>query len=276
MGSIAKTRFGAYAAALDPQSDLNRLSGFLEDLATSITNAQAFGDDPPLAAIAQFDAIERACSVILEPTGWAKPRWNPLVKAITLAHPTRGTLPLSYLSTGIKITAGLVIDLASRIARANPQLGSSELLRRASGIVLIDEIDLHLHPRWQQEIVPALRRTFPSVQFIVTTHSPQVLSTVDALHIRVLDGQDVRLVDHAAGLRSDVVLRTILDTNPEPDVEKRRQVRRYMAMVDSGRGSSEEARELRQELENEVGGIEKIPELAEADASMAFDDLLEG
>ena len=61
------------------------------------------------------------------------------------------------------------------------------------GIVLIDEIDLHLHPKWQANVLPSLLRTFPELQFIVTTHSPIVLSHVDSDCVRLLDG--FRLVD---------------------------------------------------------------------------------
>lgn len=67
-------------------------------------------------------------------------------------------------------------DLSRRLALANPQL---ENPCEGEGVVLIDEIDLHLHPSWQRQIVPALKRTFPHVQFIITTNSPQVLGEID-------------------------------------------------------------------------------------------------
>jgi predicted ATP-binding protein involved in virulence len=136
-----------------------------------------------------------ACNKILEGTGWRDPEWNPLVNELSLTRDTRGTLPLSYLSSGINIAAGMVIDLVSRMARANPRVPADLLLRSAPGIVLIDEVDLHLHPTWQQRILPQLRKVFPRLQFIVTSHSPQVLSTVAAEHIRVIDGGVVRRVD---------------------------------------------------------------------------------
>lgn len=168
----------------------------------------------------------------------------------------------------------MVIDIASRIARANPHLGGTELLEDTPGIVLIDEVDLHLHPQWQQRIVPALTRTFPKVQFIVTTHSPQVLSTVPAESIRILneDGT-VGKVDYSEGLRSDIVLRKILSTDPEPDLEINRKLDKYMRLVDAGEGLSEEAKLLRRELNDHFGGVTNAPELATADASMVFYDL---
>ncbi len=81
-------------------------------------------------------------------------------------------LRIEQLSDGYKIITATVADIASRMAEANPDMADPLL---TSGIVLIDEIDLHLHPKWQREIIRDLKRTFPNVQFIVTTHSPTLL-----------------------------------------------------------------------------------------------------
>ncbi|MCS5713519.1 AAA family ATPase [Herbiconiux sp. CPCC 205716] len=195
------------------------------------------------------------------------------MEELTFSHNAHGTLPLSYLSSGIKIAAGLVIDLVSRIARANPGIGAHDLLQAAPGVVLIDEIDLHLHPLWQQRILPQLRKTFPRVQFIVTTHSPQVLSTVEAESIRIVDGNVVRLVDYSAGLRSDVIMDRILGTRPEPNLEVNEQLDRYVSLVNAGNGLTPEAHRLRELLDDELGGIANVPKLADADAEISFYDL---
>ena len=79
----------------------------------------------------------------------------------------------------------MAADLAYRMVRLNPDLGAMAALE-TPGIVLIDEVDMHLHPSWQQAVVYDVRKAFPNVQFIVTTHSPQVLSTVPAEAIRIL------------------------------------------------------------------------------------------
>ncbi|MBC6475107.1 MAG: AAA family ATPase [Hormoscilla sp. GM102CHS1] len=84
-------------------------------------------------------------------------------------------LIVNQLSDGEKCLLAMVGDLPRRLAIANP--GLSDPLQ-GKGVVLIDEIELHLHPKWQREIIPALTRTFPNCQFIVTTHSPQVVSHV--------------------------------------------------------------------------------------------------
>lgn len=99
-------------------------------------------------------------------------------------------LRIEQLSDGFKIVTAMVADIASRMAEANPEKENPLL---TSGIVLIDEIDLHLHPRWQRMILQQLNKTFPNIQFIVTTHSPVVLvGALDFSQIFVLDGKEIR------------------------------------------------------------------------------------
>ena len=85
-----------------------------------------------------------------------------------------GRLPFGNLSDGQRNVLAMVGDLAFKAAQLNPHLGT-DVLTKTPGVVLIDELDLHLHPRWQQHVVADLCRTFPEVQFIATTHSPQII-----------------------------------------------------------------------------------------------------
>lgn len=94
-------------------------------------------------------------------------------------------VPISQLSDGYKSTISLIADIAYRMAVLNPQLGSS-VLEETHGVVLIDEIDLHLHPEWQHTVISDLRRIFPKVQFIVSTHAPAVISSVRSEHLIML------------------------------------------------------------------------------------------
>ncbi len=95
-------------------------------------------------------------------------------------------LKVSQLSDGEKNVLLTVADIASRIAQLNPSLKYP--LENASGIVLIDEIEQHLHPSWQRKVLPALLETFPSLQFIVTTHSENiVLSILEKIDMKKLD-----------------------------------------------------------------------------------------
>lgn len=86
------------------------------------------------------------------------------------------TLEMGQLSDGEKCTISLIGDLARRLALANPHISNP---LEGKGIVLIDEIELHMHPTWQRRIIPILKDTFPNIQFIITTHSPQVLGELD-------------------------------------------------------------------------------------------------
>lgn len=272
-GEIPSSRLGAYASALDPRSDLTRLSSFLESIDGQILSAKAYGDDEPTAAIRQFKAIELACANILEPVGWRSLRWNRAIGALTLFHKQHGTLPLSSLASGTKIAAGLAIDLASRIARANPQLGDEELLHSTPGIVLIDEVDLHLHPTWQQLIVPALRRTFPRVQFVLSTHSPQVIATVPTDSVRILEASRVRIPSYAYGLRSEAVLKEVQGTSPAPQVEAREKLSEYLSLVYADKGNTPLAIKIRKELNDTLGGTALNSELVDADAYLTYSSL---
>ncbi len=93
--------------------------------------------------------------------------------------PDGRVLPVSALSSGYKIIFAMVGDLAVRCVRLNPSLGEEAIIE-TNGIVLIDEIDQHLHPILQQKIVNILKTTFPKLQFIVTTHSPHIVASAEA------------------------------------------------------------------------------------------------
>ncbi len=121
----------------------------------------------------------------------------------------------SQLSSGEKMMLSLVVDIARRLAIANPSLDNK---LEGEGIVLIDEIDLHLHPQWQRKLLPALTHTFPNIQFIVTTHSPQVLSHLSRESVFLLE--DNKISDreiYTEGRDSNSILQ---DAFHLPEVEK--------------------------------------------------------
>ncbi len=127
---------------------------------------------------------------------------------------------IAQLSQGQKMLVALTGDLARRLVKLNP---NSDKPLHAHGIVVIDEIELHLHPKWQQEIMIGLQTTFPNLQFIVTTHSPQVLSTVDHKCIRQisLDKNGQPIIDtptfQTKGVTSASILARIMGTNSVPE-----------------------------------------------------------
>jgi predicted ATP-binding protein involved in virulence len=102
------------------------------------------------------------------------------------------SLPFSCLSDGFRNMVAMVADIAVRCATLNPQLAAEAALQ-TPGVVLVDEIDLHLHPKWQRRVVGDLLAAFPNIQFIATTHSPfviQSLPPVEGVQLINLDNAD--------------------------------------------------------------------------------------
>ncbi len=98
-------------------------------------------------------------------------------------------LPIRLLSSGFRTLLGMVLDIAYRMAILNPDL-LDRIVTATPGIVLIDEIDMHLHPNWQWKVVKALQTTFPEVQFIATTHSPIIMASCKKENLIMLNPVD--------------------------------------------------------------------------------------
>ena len=120
------------------------------------------------------------------------------------------------------------------------------------GIVLIDEIELHLHPSWQQKIILILRESFPNIQFIMTTHSPHVLSTVDKTEIRILKNNLVEQPNlQTKGVASSDILEQIMGTYSIPIIVKEAiWVNDYLRFIQNNQHESEEAQKLFEKLVN--------------------------
>ena len=120
--------------------------------------------------------------------------------------------------------------------------------------MLIDEVDIHLHPTWQQRVLDDLMKAFPNTQIIVTTHSPQVLSTVSREHIRKLQPEggiikaeipDFSPLAHESG----AALARVMDTHREPRLPIQENIRRFEQLMRAGQEDSEEAQTLRELIE---------------------------
>lgn len=171
---------------------------------------------------------------------------------------------VNQLSDGEKCLLALVGDLARRLAIANPS--RSDPLQ-GSGVALIDEVDLHLHPAWQRMVVQRLRQAFPNCQFVFTTHSPQVLSEVKSGNVYLLDFSDgeisaMRLID-SYGRDTNRILEEIMGVPERPQPIKD-ELRRYFRLL--ALGDMEEAKKVRAKIEEEIEFDE--PKLLKADAMM--------
>ena len=171
---------------------------------------------------------------------WRKPGNSPPEKLL-----------LEQLSGGYRIVLAMVADLALRMALANPHLTDP---LQSEAIVLIDEIELHLHPEWQQRILSDLRRTFPNAQFIVSTHSPQVLTTVEPQHIIHLRATaDGIVADQETGptfgAKAGDVLQAVMGVKQRPDNEFRQKLEQYQTLIADNAGETPPALTLRRKLE---------------------------
>ena len=160
----------------------------------------------------------------------------------------RMALKVSQLSDGERGMLAMVLDLTRRLAQANPVL--TDPGAEAEAVVLIDEIDLHLHPQWQRQIVRNLATAFPRCQFIATTHSPQIIGEVEHDRIHIMADGEVYSPTHSFGVDSSRVLEEIMEVEP-----RNREVRDLLAhashLIDSER--FKEARETLHELDERLG-----------------------
>ncbi|WP_129677406.1 AAA family ATPase [Candidatus Chloroploca sp. Khr17] len=147
------------------------------------------------------------------------------------------SLAVHQLSDGERGMLSLVLDLARRLALANPKL--DDPLRDGQAVVLIDELDLHLHPRWQRTVVHKLTETFPACQFIATTHSPQIIGEVAPEQIILLEpGKQPYRPDQSLGMDSNWILQMLMGA-PERNEETTRQLEQISDFLEEG--SYEEA-----------------------------------
>ena len=114
--------------------------------------------------------------------------------------------PFTNLSAGQRMMVALIADVASKVVMQNSHLvsdarlddrGVPPVLKQTPGMVLIDEIDAHLHPKWQRRVVRDLKETFPRIQFVCTSHSPFIIQSLEAGELRTLDPSGPPLVEYA-------------------------------------------------------------------------------
>lgn len=205
------SRLEGYANRLEERVSLNDLNWWLE---RQDRIAYQEGREPILYRTvrqAMRRLVEQAEDVIFD---------NRRLE-IVVRFKDREPQPFANLSDGERNMLALAGDLAVRMARLNPQLGD-QVLCETPGVVLIDELDLHLHPNWQRHIVRDLMQTFPKVQFIATTHSPQIISEVQPECLIQLmregDRVSIQMGTQAYGLDSNWILEHLMNapSRPEP------------------------------------------------------------
>ena len=202
-------QFNAFEKAIENQIAFSKLfEWFLEQEIYEITQQRI---DPKYVDV-QLRAVKNAMLAMLD--GYrdiyitARPYSMKVYKGDEV-------LDILQLSDGEKCTLALFGDLARRLAIANPLM---ENPLEGKGVVLIDEIELHMHTSWQRKVIAVLKQTFPNIQFIITTHSPQVLGEInDDYNVFALYRQDNDIACDAMsaffGLDANTVLEDAFKTD---------------------------------------------------------------
>lgn len=195
-----------------------------------------------------------------------------VMKHATIQEQLKGTksgkeLSLEQLSDGERGLLALVFDLTRRLAIANPD--SDNPIAEGVALVLIDEIELHLHPRWQRDVPQRLRSIFKACQFVVTTHSPLVLGEVPAGCVRFLELTDskveVTIPAEAYGMDANRILQEFMGA-PARNRKVDDELKTLFKLIDQER--FDEARSSISDLERKLG--EDEPELTRASSLIRF------
>jgi predicted ATP-binding protein involved in virulence len=238
----------AYRNCLSSSSSYREFEVWFESVVREAQNEQASKATSPHKPQGKLAAVKEAIERVLNPSGWSNLDWDFLTSAAVAVHGELGRLPVSWLSDGIRNLIALVGDLAYRAVRVNPHFGA-EACRKSPGIVMIDEVDMHLHPSWQQRVVGLLQEAFPKIQFILTSHSPQVISTVPRESVRILADNEWRMpAQQTRGVESAEVLAEVMEVSATPDVEQARWVNDYQHMIELNQDETAEGIALREKI----------------------------
>lgn len=214
------TRTNGYIDCMSGTANIKlMMNWFLKMTVQKYQNQEnGYGPVPELEAV--FSAMEQ-CYNRITGSNDSKIQYNMGTKEIdvayTDAHGMRMRIPLNQLSDGYKSTISLVADIAYRMAVLNPQcLG--DVCAKTGGIILIDEVDLHLHPAWQKQILNDLTEIFPKVQFVVSTHAPEVINSVPKECVIVLENyQALPAPAETYGKDANSILRAIMRVKEPSD-----------------------------------------------------------
>lgn len=230
------SRYMAYRDALESSSTEKLLRNWIERLSHAEYIAQK--KSPVLESI--WDCLKKIVP------GVVNVNWNPKIDDIVFSFEDGKTLPLYNLSEGQRIVVSLVSDLCVRMSLLNPNLNERARLE-TDGVVLIDEVDLHLHPKWQKSLIPNLVELFPKIQFILTTHSPFIIQSMEGIRnsgIINLDDPDssydfTRLSSRSVEDIAEYVMNVVLPQRSENFIAMEKAAEKYYAMLSSKKSKDE-------------------------------------
>lgn len=183
--------------------------------------------------IAEYEAAKKAVSDFMqymEPGGKFEVFYDSQMEEIMYQN-GKSMLPVHSLSAGYQSLVWMVFDIAYRMSVLNPD--KKEHVTETSGIVLIDELDLHLHPKWQWRIIDALTAVFPNVQFIASTHAPILFASAKEIWVIDMDSHEVEYGKSHYGIDINTALKEYQKTNEMPQAVKN-QADRFLDALDNG------------------------------------------
>jgi predicted ATP-binding protein involved in virulence len=262
------SRTVGYTDCLDPASSYKSFVQWFRYWSLNAKEAQLKALEAGGSVVkTEFDdyiqSVSRAVNACIKPAGWSGIEYSFTRDALVAYHEQLGELPVEWLSDGIRNMIGMVADIAFRATKLNGHLGA-QAAQETPGLLLIDEVDMHLHPEWQQVVLLNLAQAFPAMQLVVTTHSPQVLSTVSSDCVRILrteiDPETTNRVTTVSepqwqtrGVASSDLLARIMGVDPIPHVPEAIWVSDYQALIQQNLHAQAEGRALRDKLEVHFG-----------------------
>lgn len=266
------TRFSGYDNCLDASSNQASMLSWFEYMTQIELQEQ---QENPAYTMPELNAVRSALSKCFERISKANDaKVTYLLKQrdliVTYKKQDGGvdSIPFGKLSDGYRDTLSLFADIAYRMSLLNPQL-SQNVLKQTPGIVLIDEVDLHLHPLWQQSILSDLREIFPRVQFIVTTHAPSVINSVKSEHLLILeDNQAYTPACSTYGRDVNAIMSMIMGTESRP-IEIKNDFNALYRYIDDDQ--LHKANEMIEKLGRIIG--EDDPELVGARVTLELEEL---
>ena len=248
-----RDRWEAYASSLDPNLDEAPLLQWLEDEFLGDVVRRQQEEPERFFHTAVMEAMVRATPGVTN--AW----YDPVERGPKVRFENGHVTSWSELSDGYHVYIALVADIARRAVMLN-EIDGADAPARVEGVVLIDELDLHLHPRWQRVALPRLREAFPRLQLVVSTHSPQVLSSAENRQVRRLVNGRLQ-ADHVfvEGRDTNAILREYMHTE-DRDGEGTRELQTLHDFIDRGR--LEDAEKLYKTLLARWGDLD--PDLIEA------------
>lgn len=254
-------RWDCYKSAINPETDFKRFFGWFDLMEDQERRDREklrdFNYKSPV-----LNAVRRALSEIV--TSYRNPRieTRPLRFIMDRVDQDGSTheLRIEQLSEGYKIVIAMVADLAARMAEANPDMDNP---LNSTGIVLVDEVDLHLHPRWQREILSQLTKVFPNIQFVVSTHSPVIVvgaaEIAQVINLNKINEDENLIYDHTyISNVGQVLLSDLFGLNYLYSPEWDDKIEERNSLLSKQELTEDEKKRLA-ELDEEMKGLTAIP-----------------